>query len=122
MKLYVVVEQLGVGGGGQWHKWKISFSIFSIEKVSILCHFMPFYAIEKLKNLEFQENLFKFSIPISKSPSHPRYTIMGLRFRLCNAISEGRPPQCNTSLEAGKQPSNVRIENDSGRNFLSQKF
>ena len=34
------------------------FSIFSIEKVSILSHFIPFYAIEKLKNLEFQENLF----------------------------------------------------------------
>ena len=41
-----------------------------------------------------------FSIPISKSPSHPRYTILGSRFPLCNAISEGRPPQCNTSSEA----------------------
>ena len=79
-------------------------------------HFMPFYAIEKLKNLEFQENLFKFSIPISKSPSHLRYTILGSRFPLCNAISEGRPPLCNTSSEAGRQPFNVRIEN------LRQKF
>ena len=27
----------------KWHKWRITqgFSIFSIEKVSILCHFMP---------------------------------------------------------------------------------
>ena len=33
----------GGGGGGQWHKWRIThgFFIFSIEKVSILCHFMP---------------------------------------------------------------------------------
>ena len=79
---------------------------------------MPFYAIKKLINLEFQENLFKFSIPISKSPSYLRYTILGSRFPLCNAISEGRPPQCKTSLEAGRQPSNVRMENDSGRKFF----
>ena len=40
----------------------MGFSIFSIEKVSILCHFMPFYAIENLKNLEFREKLFKKKI------------------------------------------------------------
>ena len=36
----------------------MGFSIFSIEIVSILCHFMPFYAIENLKNLEFRKKLF----------------------------------------------------------------
>ena len=36
----------------------MGFSIFSIEIVSILCHFMPFYAIENLENLEFRKKLF----------------------------------------------------------------
>ena len=63
-----------------------------------------------------------FSIPISKSPPHPRYTILESRFPLCNAISEGRPPLCNTSSEAGRQPSNVHIEKDSGRKFSKSKM
>ena len=62
-----------------------------------------------------------FSIPISKSPPHPRYTILESRFPLCNVISEGRPPSCNTSSEAVRQPFNVRIENDSGRKFSKTK-
>ena len=37
-------------------------------------HFMPFYAIEKLKNLEFQENLFKFSCFLSRFRS-PHLTL-----------------------------------------------
>ena len=37
-------------------------------------------------------------------------------------ISEGRLPLCNTSSEAGALPSEVRIENDSDRKFLSQFF
>ena len=47
----------------------MSFSIFSIEIVSILCHFMPFYAIENLKNLEFRKKIIfdKFSVSISKN-------------------------------------------------------
>ena len=63
-------ESVGGGGGANGINGELlkGFSIFSIEKVSILCHFMP------LKNLEFQENLFKFScfypnfeVPISPS-------------------------------------------------------
>ena len=57
-----------------------------------------------------------FSIPISKSPPHPRYTILESRFPLCNAILEGRPPLCNTCN------FNVRIENDSGRKFSKTKI
>ena len=63
-----------------------------------------------------------FSIPISKSPPHPRYTILESRFPFCNAISEGRPPLCNTSSEAVRQPFNVRIENDSDRKFSKTKI
>ena len=54
-------------------------------------------------------------------PSHPRFTILESRFPLYNTISEGRPPQCNTSSEAGRQPFNVRIQNDSGRKFSKSK-
>ena len=39
-------------------------------------------------------------------------------FPPCNAISEGRLPLCSTSSEAGALPSEVRIENDSDRNFF----
>ena len=37
----------GGGGGANGENGELltGFSIFSIEKVSILCHFMPFYAI-----------------------------------------------------------------------------
>ena len=53
----------GGGGGGNGINGEngellMGFSIFSIEIVSILCHFMPFYAIENLKNLEFRKKLF----------------------------------------------------------------
>ena len=37
-------------------------------------------------------------------------------------MSERRPPLCNSSSEAGALPSEVRIENDSDRKFLSPKF
>ena len=37
-------------------------------------------------------------------------------------MSEGRPPLCNSSSEAGPLPTEVRIENDSDRKFLSSKF
>ena len=36
-----------------------------------------------------------------KSALSPRYSILDSRFPPGNAISEGRPPLCNTSLEAG---------------------
>ena len=55
---------IGMGGGGsngingENGELLMGFSIFSIEIVSILCHFMPFYAIENLKNLEFRKKLF----------------------------------------------------------------
>ena len=57
------------------------------------------------------ENIFwffeihKFSIPVSKSPPHPRYTILESRSPFCNTISDGRPPLFNMSSEAGRQPS-----------------
>ena len=51
-----------------------------------------------------------------------RYTILDSRFTPENAISEGRPPLCNSSSETGSLPSEVRIENDSDRKFLSPKF
>ena len=41
------------------------------------------------------ENIF------SKSGSSLRYAILDSRVPPCNAISEGRPPLCNTSSEAG---------------------
>ena len=41
------------------------------------------------------ENIF------SKSGSTLRYAILDSRVPPCNAISEGRPPLCNTSSEAG---------------------
>ena len=37
-------------------------------------------------------------------------------------MSEGMPPLCNSSSEAGALPTEVRIENDSDRKFLSSKF
>ena len=37
-------------------------------------------------------------------------------------ISEGRPPLCNTSSEAGAPPSEVCIENNSDRKFSKSKF
>ena len=40
----------------------------------------------------------------------------------CNAISEGRLPLCNTSSEAGALLSEVRIENDSDRQFSKSSF
>ena len=46
------------GINGENGELLMGFSIFSIEIVSILCHFMPFYAIENLKNLEFRKKLF----------------------------------------------------------------
>ena len=59
---------------------------------------------------------------ISKSALTPRYTILDSMFPPCNAISEGRLPLCNTSLEAGALPSEVRIENDSNRKFSKSIF
>ena len=50
------------------------------------------------------ENIFSvFRIPHS-APT-PRYTILDSRLLPCNAISEGRLPLCNMSLEAGALPS-----------------
>ena len=44
------------------------------------------------------ENIF---FCFSKSAPTPRYTILDSRLPSGNAISEGRPPRCNTSSEAG---------------------
>ena len=65
-----------------------------------------------------------FSIPISKSPPHPRYTILDSRVPTCNAISEGqgRLPLCSASSEAGALPSEVRIEDDSDRKLSKSKI
>ena len=52
----------------------------------------------------------------------PPCTILDSRFPPENAISEGRPPLCNSSSETGSLPQEVRIENDSDRKFLSPKF
>ena len=41
---------------------------------------------------------------------------------LSKALSEGRPPLCNSSSEAGALPTELRIENDSDRKFRSPKF
>ena len=63
-RLHTINEQLGGGGGGgngingENGELLMGFSIFSIEIVSILCHFIPFYAIENLKNLEFRKKYF----------------------------------------------------------------
>ena len=51
-----------------------------------------------------------------------RCTILNSRVPPWNAISEGRPPIFNTSSEAGALPSELHIENDSDRKFLSPTF
>ena len=43
----------------------------------------------------------KIFFRFSKSGSTLRYAILNSRVPPCNAISEGRPPLCNTSSEAG---------------------
>ena len=43
----------------------------------------------------------KIFFRFSKSGSTLRFTILDSRVPPCNAISEGRPPLCNTSSEAG---------------------
>ena len=57
----------------------------------------------------FEVKIFRFS----KFATTLRYTILDSRFTPENAISEGRPPLCNSSSEAGSLPSEVHIENDS---------
>ena len=52
----------------------------------------------------------------------PRYTILDSVFPPCNAISESRLPLCSTSSDAGALPSEVRIENDSDRQFSKSIF
>ena len=50
------VKSGGGGGGSQWHKWRkwrITHGFFYFLHRNSL-HFMPFYAIENLKNLEFR--------------------------------------------------------------------
>ena len=60
---------------------------------------------------------------VFRSPHLPLDTPFWTRcFPLCNAISEGRLPLCNTSSEAGALPSEVRIENDSDRKFSKSIF
>ena len=66
--------------------------------------------------------IHKFSIPISKSGSALRYTILDSRVPPCNVISEGRPPLCSASSEAGALLSEVRIEDDSNRNLSKSKI
>ena len=64
----------------------------------------------------------KYFFRFSKFATTLRYTIFDSRFPPENSISEGRPPLCNSSSEAGALPSEVRIESDSDRKFLSRKF
>ena len=96
----------------QKFSWK---SLFSTSHVTLI--------IMSRKQF-FGSSKFMFSIPISKSPPHPRYTILESRFPLCNAISEGRPPLCSASSEAGALPSEVRIDARMTltENFLSQNL
>ena len=46
----------------------------------------------------------------------------GLEVSPCKAISEGRPPLRDRSSEAEAMPLEVRIENDSDRQFSKSKF
>ena len=66
----------------------------------------------------------KYFFGVRSPESEPtlRYTFLDSRVALCNAISEGRPPLRNTSLEAGAVPSKERIENDSDRKFSKSKI
>ena len=50
------------------------------------------------------ENIFSVFRSPHSAPTH-RYTILDSRLLPCYAISEGRLPLCNTSLEAGALPS-----------------
>ena len=59
---------------------------------------------------------------VFRGPHLPLDTPFWIDVPPCNAISEGRLPLCSTSSDAGALPSEVRIENDSADNFLSQFF
>ena len=63
----------------------------------------------------------KYFFRLSKFATTLRYTILDSRFPPENAISEGRPPLCKSSSEAGALPSEVRIENDLDRKFSKSK-
>ena len=75
---------------------------------------MPFYAIEKLKNLEFQENLFKFSCFLSRFRS-PHLTLdIRSWSRDSPFVIGSRGPASPMHYEFGSMetavPFNVRIE------------
>ena len=53
------------------------------------------------------ENIFSVFRSLHSAPTH-RYTSLDSRLLLCNAISEGRLPLCNTSSEAGALPSDKK--------------
>ena len=61
----------------------------------------------------------KYFFGFSKSARTPRYTILDSRLPPCNAISEGRPPLCNTSSEAGALPLSRMTQTE---NFLCQNL
>ena len=88
----------------------------------------------KSKNFRsFSENHFypRFMLPCSllaeniflvfQSPHHPSIHYFGLEASPGNAISEGRPPLCNTSSEAELSIREVRIENESDRKYSKSK-
>ena len=77
-----------------------------------------FFGSNNILKIFLETTLVRFS----KFATTLRYTILDSRFPPENSISEGRPPLCNSSSEAGALPSDVRIESDSDRKFLSQKF
>ena len=64
----------------------------------------------------------KIFFRFSKSTTTLRYTILDSRFPPWNAISEGRPPLCNSSSEAGTLPSEVSIGMSRAKNFYVKIF
>ena len=59
-----------------------------------------------------RNNMFGF-----RSPTYSSICDFELEGSPCNAISEGRPPLCNTSSGAGTLPLKVRIDDDLDRAF-----
>ena len=68
--------------------------------------------------------LSKLSNKCENELSFEKNTILDSRDALCNAISEGRHPLRNTSLEAGAlpEPCGTLIENDSDRKFSTINY
>ena len=104
---------------------------------------MTFYAIERLKNLEFQENVFVIS-RMTRAENFLGQNFFGNYFCSCFMLprsfwaeicfsvfevqtytfryTDSRLPLCSASSEAGALPSDVRIENDSDRKLSKSKI